>query len=266
MVRVTPDIAKAMLEHNTHNRKMRPYIVVRYANDMANGCWGQTYDTIKFATDGTLLDGQHRLAAVVKSGRTIDFLIAYGVAKEEQAHCDQGPKRVEGTSLTLRGVPRGITIAAMVKRVEVLRHTSTPAIGLAKNGAWCRNDGSNLSYSDILRLYEADGDRYQKWNRTAASYVSLYKGIITQTELGAILYYLTTDLGHREDTVLRFFDNLYGKRNDVQIAWQLQRKFLNGALSTPTEKTQAMIRAWNAYIVGKKTIPPARACVTEKFK
>ena len=64
-VTITPQVAQMMLEHNTHNRNLTESRAQAYARDMASGNWRYTGEGIKFGPDGTLLDGQTRLRAIV---------------------------------------------------------------------------------------------------------------------------------------------------------------------------------------------------------
>ena len=82
LVSVTPDYAATLLEKNTTNRNISQITVKRYAQAMASGEWMQNGQTITIAEDGTILDGQHRLWAVIESGITITFLIVFNVKKD----------------------------------------------------------------------------------------------------------------------------------------------------------------------------------------
>ena len=112
---VTPTDAKRWLDANTHNRSLRPMVVAAYARDMAAGRWQFNGEAIKFATDGTLLDGQHRLHAVVKSGATITVLIVNGLPAETQDVMDSGAKRQASDALRLAGVKNSTTTAAIAR-------------------------------------------------------------------------------------------------------------------------------------------------------
>lgn len=68
---VTPALAKQWLEKNTNNRNVNFAKVKKMAKDMREGHWDTTHQGIAIATDGTLVDGQHRLMAVVESGVTV---------------------------------------------------------------------------------------------------------------------------------------------------------------------------------------------------
>lgn len=62
-VPIDPATAERWLKANKRNRKLRRGPVLAYARDMAAGNWRLTGEAIKFAPDGTLLDGQHLLGA-----------------------------------------------------------------------------------------------------------------------------------------------------------------------------------------------------------
>lgn len=100
---VTPELAQQWLGMNQHNRNLRRAMVDRYARDMESGHWQFTGEAIKFAADGTLLDGQHRLQAVVKAGVTLPMLVVRGLPRESQSVMDTGAKRTAGDALGLHG-------------------------------------------------------------------------------------------------------------------------------------------------------------------
>ena len=80
VVLVTPELAAEWLAtRNTHNRKIRTQRVALLAEDMTRGSWVFDAMPLRFATDDTLLDGQHRLAAVVRSGLPQHFLVVSGL-------------------------------------------------------------------------------------------------------------------------------------------------------------------------------------------
>ena len=65
---VTPDMARTYLKSNTHNRPLDAARVSKYAADMRAGRWLVSPETISFDEHGVLLNGQHRLGAIVESG------------------------------------------------------------------------------------------------------------------------------------------------------------------------------------------------------
>lgn len=77
---ITPLVAKELLEKKGSNRKLSIATVQAYATDMANGNWTcKTGDAISLDKDGNVVNGQHRLAAIVKSGVGIHSWVCRGV-------------------------------------------------------------------------------------------------------------------------------------------------------------------------------------------
>jgi hypothetical protein len=76
---ITPSLAKVYLETNTANRKLRDNDIHRYASAMRAGHWGLSHQGIAFDQDGVLKDGQHRLHAVVMSGKTVPMMVTKGL-------------------------------------------------------------------------------------------------------------------------------------------------------------------------------------------
>lgn len=114
--------ARAVLEHNTANRKLRGTVVERYARDMAAGDWQATGDTIKIATDGTLIDGQHRLEAIVEAGDKLPAPVPILTVSDLDHSAvmpvtDTGLKRLPQDVLHLVGVPNASAVSAMVRGI-----------------------------------------------------------------------------------------------------------------------------------------------------
>lgn len=119
---ITPDIAHEMLKYNEptealRNRPVTQSLVDIYATAMLDGRWHFTGDTIRFSQNMRLLDGQHRLLAVVASGVSIDALVAYGLPDETFAYIDIGKKRTTGDIFHIEGIPNSALMAAAVKFV-----------------------------------------------------------------------------------------------------------------------------------------------------
>jgi hypothetical protein len=120
IVQVDPAVAAEWLgTTNTHNRHLRRNVVMAYAADMSDGHWQFNGDTIKFADDGGLLDGQHRLAAAIEADVTLPLLVVRGLARSAQETVDGGAKRTFSDVLKLRGEANSQTLAAITRRVTL---------------------------------------------------------------------------------------------------------------------------------------------------
>lgn len=91
---INPEKAQEYLDLNTeNNRRVSPSTVDRYAQDMKDGRWLINGDPIRFTSEGKLIDGQHRLQAIVKSQSTIKTLVVKGLSVESMQTIDLGKKR-----------------------------------------------------------------------------------------------------------------------------------------------------------------------------
>lgn len=101
---ITPDYAKSLLAKNTGNRRIRKSSVSRYASDMKKGEWQLTPQGVIIGKSGVLLDGQHRLHAVIESDVSVPMMVTFGVDAESAlgAMLDVGTKR---GAADIMGVP-----------------------------------------------------------------------------------------------------------------------------------------------------------------
>lgn len=92
---ISPAIATAMLKRNVGNRNLRQGHIRGLADAMIDGRW-VVAQAIYFDRDNNLIDGQHRLSAVVMSGVTVQMLVVRGVNKADFGAFDQGVLRTAG--------------------------------------------------------------------------------------------------------------------------------------------------------------------------
>lgn len=121
---ITPAMAKRFLEHNTTNRRISRTRVSQYARDMKAGHWLVNHQGIGFDESGTLIDGQHRLEAIVEADIPIDMIVTNGLKPSSKngivIHTmdtvDRGRPRQVGEQLQLRhGYQYGNQVAAAAK-------------------------------------------------------------------------------------------------------------------------------------------------------
>ncbi len=113
---VTPRIAKGWMEVNKVNRKVTEWRVRKYAHDMTRGLWDETGETIQFNGDGSLMNGQHRLLAIILSGKQQRFVIVRGLKSSVFPNIDTGKNRNLSDVLSVAGVKKYQTdLAALTK-------------------------------------------------------------------------------------------------------------------------------------------------------
>ncbi|HYE76800.1 MAG TPA: hypothetical protein VEI97_02330 [bacterium] len=102
---VTPEMAADWLERSGsfRNRSKRPATIDRYARDMRAGKWAIT-NVIVIDDKGRVIDGQHRLEAVILAGVPVKMLVLRGVPTEAYTTIDQGMVRKISDLLAQKGV------------------------------------------------------------------------------------------------------------------------------------------------------------------
>lgn len=107
---VSPEEAASILKNNAHNRALSEKTVSRYAGDIAADRWTLTHQPIAVGPDWEIVDGQHRLAAVVRSGITVRIVLAiYRDAAHAEAarqKTDIGRARVGGDVFEIAGIAK----------------------------------------------------------------------------------------------------------------------------------------------------------------
>lgn len=93
LVHVTPAMASKWLEKNYDNRDQRKSRIDALATAMQNDQFVVTTDCIGFDITGRLVNGQHRLEAVVKSEKSVWMLVAYNLSSNAFAFTDRGVGR-----------------------------------------------------------------------------------------------------------------------------------------------------------------------------
>jgi hypothetical protein len=104
VVMMTPERARKLLKHNKINRRLREYHVRRISALMLGGRWRFNGDTIRLDTEGNLLDGQHRLNAIVNTGITIPVVLVCGVERDAMPTIDTAKlQRSYGDVIQIKG-------------------------------------------------------------------------------------------------------------------------------------------------------------------
>lgn len=90
---VNPNVAARLLSTSRGNRPLHSSHLDSLVDAMRNGEWRERADPIKIDEEGRLIDGHHRLTAVIKSGATIRITALYGIAVDAIPVLDCGQSR-----------------------------------------------------------------------------------------------------------------------------------------------------------------------------
>lgn len=114
---VTPEMAEQWLGKNVGNRRVRKAILNRYSRDIAAGKWRENGSAIVRAKNGNLLDGQHRLHAIVQTGEPAYMLVVQNVDAIAHPTIDDGAKRTMADRLTFRDEVNSNVTGAILRRI-----------------------------------------------------------------------------------------------------------------------------------------------------
>lgn len=112
-----PDLAREYLARaggGAAARRLLPRVITRYARDMAAGRWVMNGEPLILDPEGNLLDGRHRLAAVIEARVAVRFLVVRGVDPALTHTLDTGATRSLASVMRCKGEPHARLLAAMV--------------------------------------------------------------------------------------------------------------------------------------------------------
>jgi hypothetical protein len=237
---VTPAMAEAWLGKNLANRSVRQRVVEGYARDMRNGAWQLTGEPIKFSINGRLLDGQHRLQAVVRAEIPVEMLVVRGLPDSTQAVMDSGARRTAGDALKLRGETSYTALAA----------TARLAIFFTR-GVALEDRNTPPTHTEILAFIDNHPDL-----REALAVAHHYRNgvdIPPSTFALAIWQLARVDLDGCNAFVAQLAEKTHLKKGDAVLALidRLGDIRRNGRRATATDFISLIFRAWNYWRDGK---------------
>lgn len=99
---VTPETAAKWLQKNVGNRPVNYRHVAKLSADITAGRFLDTHQGIAFDKNGFLIDGQHRLLAVVDANSSVELLVSRGAAARIREVIDTGIGRGIAHILAMR--------------------------------------------------------------------------------------------------------------------------------------------------------------------
>lgn len=255
-ITITPDQAAAMLRRNLTNRRVDKNQVQQYADDMSAGRW-KNVSMIIFDRNGCLIDGQHRLMALVKAQATIPFVVKTGAPPEAIDVIDSGKKRSAADALTIRGVRHATIIASVAKRAIVYERD-----GLST----AMTHFATVSHAEIAEYVAAHEEELSDIAVQVSTLKKDLKGYMEPSTIGFILYVLSqvSDRGYE------FLQSLTRWNPEGSPSRALQNKLSNlrsqGIRGHHAMRLQAnyTFLAWNKWLAGAHDVMILRVASNAK--
>lgn len=241
---ITSADAESLLGKNPKNRAINPNRVRTMANDILTGRWMLSPQPIVVDTAGNLIDGQHRLAAVVMSGTPTEFYVCVDAPPEVMRVIDHGATRQVSDVLKIEGYAYATLLAAIARKVVAHQNGSQSVIGTAKSaGASGANRTEIASKQEVLEFAKENFVELTNAGERAEMICGKSKvRLMSSSEIGFFLYVL-----HPKDASEEFFLKVVGgiglaeKTPEYKLRGILENaRVIKKSVITPQELTQAV--------------------------
>lgn len=241
---ITPGLAKFYLGFNTKNRKLREARSKDHAREMLAGGWvPENPDPIMFGLDGTLVNGQHRLRAVVIADQPQRMLVLRGVGNQVLDSLDTGRARTFKDTLRMEGYPNYQELASILKRVWILEEIGSPI----------HRAHVSPSVRELRALLGRDEDYFTSLASFAARWKKSAVGIVLSAPDAGVLKNAFLSVAPAQD-VEAFFNGLGHGSGDKVIQLLRRRLVVAGKENRPGPEARVAltIKGWNLWIRGQE--------------
>ena len=254
-IEVSPQVAAVWLESSKGNRTESNKKISEYAELMRTGQWGFSNDLIVFDVNGVLRNGHHRLMAVVRSGATVRFNVAFNAPESAWVFFDTNKTRDVASMLEIdKGdkIKSARNIAAIGRMSlayekyadSVANGDMPPSFAVIVNRIHQKEtfDYVCKNYDAIVEAFRfaAQGHRYQTFTTILAVFVYLARKAKADPEkLASFVHKVVT---------LEELDQL-------SPVLALRRRLMSMSLNSYIYKCPALLlimKAYNYYSDGKK--------------
>ena len=244
---ITPAKAKEYLEANIGNRRIKQPVVLKYANDIiANRWFEDTGESIKIGKTGRILDGQHRLHAIIKANKSIYLHVVTNLEEDVFKVIDTGTTRNATDVFKIEGIKNENKLPSIISFFNLLeagkKHKSLHV-------------HERLTNAMLLDQYYEDENFWQSVSRNAFNWYLGFAKILTPAFIGgfyAHFYKLNNDKAH--SFMLQLTSGINVENETILL---LRNKLIADKVSIKkmpqTLKMALVIKTWNCFITGKTT-------------
>ena len=144
IVNVTPEMARSWLVNNNFNRPRNSETIAKYVRQIKEGHWKMTHQGLAFTKNGFLLDGQHRLWAIIECDATLPMRVFVNEPIENYSVIDCGRNRSNLEIVRMSAKDSTLTLS----------HTQTLQSMLA--GRFCKtaNRWTNIEMNELYEEHK----------------------------------------------------------------------------------------------------------------
>jgi hypothetical protein len=212
---------------------------------MKEGRWkSETGETIKIASNGRVLDGQQRLMAIVHSGCSIKFHIAFNLDESVFSVLDTGSSRNSSDTFRAAGIKHDNSIPSIIAHYNLLRSDNTTKSQINRKS----------TNSELLEQYFEDPEKWQRIANNSRNWYMNFAKILQPSYFGGF-YALFSELDN--EMAFSFFQQLATGSDITNSSVNLLRnKLIQDKTSIrkmpPSLKIALIIKAWNYFVKGEE--------------
>lgn len=243
---ITPKIALEMLERNTRNRTLNAAQVEWLAGELKAGRGVFDGSPIRFDANGVLLDGQHRLRAVVEAGSSLRTIVLGNLATEAMATIDTGRSRSLADVMAIEGNKNTAQLAALTRMVNAWNDKT------GFDGTAYSMKVSNALGLEVANRFPEIADSVTWFGKHKGAEARMYVPVALM-----FCHWVLRRFGGETGEVW-LTACVYGNKLDEADSRVVLRRSLLGSIGTTRGQKAKMaqiamtIKAWNCHLTGKK--------------
>ncbi len=246
---VTPELAKELLSFNTNNRKLKSDNLNKLIKALKNNEYKpEVCKTVMLSDVKVLIDGQHILTAIIKTGISATVMLQINVPHKAFKNIDSGASRKIADVFTIEKISNATNISAATKFL----------MSIFSNEA-SKSHKQSLTFDEILNFYYKYEDKIILANKIAKNAYDLGTGKIIKRNYicGLCAYLLIHDV---DEAKVRFFFEKLGSGsslNEHDAILTLRKRimksvFEKGASLKKAEYINILFQGWNKYLKNTK--------------
>jgi hypothetical protein len=239
---ITPDMAKAYLANNNNNRNITKTHIAFLKSEILSGNYKMNGQSIVLGSTGRLLDGQHRLTAVVETGIPIQSIVVHNVDEATFVTMDTGKARGGCDALDIYGATNSKHMASAIRKVlQKFSNTHNYLDGVRHK----------ISNPEFVKYYKQHTDELDDLYEMTHAWILKGNKLLSESDSMAFIILLREESNDAYDFIEEIITG--EKINKTSNAAQICRKKLidtrvSGMNVRETQKRDWVIYSFRKYI------------------
>jgi len=253
LVYITPEIAQHYLGFNTQNRKESESSISFLTQQMNKGLFVENGESIVFDENMKLTDGQHRLMAIIKSGKSYHIPVVKGVNITSMATYDTGKNRKASDVLSINGFKNVNLLATVIKLIYKYNDKGSKSASAVSY----KRDNSLTNQQALIYCRENYDWLYKIMSNVTNIYLKSEIKVISKSNFCYLVYMIG---GKNPDPkVYEFMKNIYGlnRTQDTATSYLYSKLYKAKINKEPLGFYWILgmtIKAWNYFIDGNPSV------------